>query len=245
MQRADDDFFLHEALALLLGDAVSARAVIAAALESAGRTEVPRDPRALVPFVRAHVVERIAELAGPRLALAFLEDLRARAGVSTDRPIHGLAQMQAPPSSSLPRKLALRPTSEPPRDRYGTRARRPEVVIVESDRFARSQLARVLVRGGADVSPYETVETQLAVNEVQVLVAGIHTARDLADLSLAIGTRRIGYLVLVVDAGVRDAECVARTSSVRYEIVPSSAPPSSAAALVLAHLRSAKAPSER
>jgi hypothetical protein len=122
-------------LQLALGSAAAARAVLGRALADAGRDDLPLSGTDIIAFVRAHLLAALIGEMGPRLTMAFLDDLIAELGV----PASVAAQPSVPPAS-VPRPVeAGRRTAQ--------HANRPlGVVLVDADRIGRTVLARALVR---------------------------------------------------------------------------------------------------
>jgi hypothetical protein len=216
---------LLERLTWVLGDRVEAARMLAAALESAGRTRVPPEPAKLTAFARAHVVERLAALVGPRSAMVFLEDLRDRFGVrgTGDHAIPTrTSQTFAAPSAS------------------GVKERPAEVLVVDGDRFARSAIARLLIQAGPRVTGFDAFgEVAPSTGWAAVIVALRSCDRsELVELARLLEEAPAKCVVVLADRA-QEVELVTR--AVSAQILPTSTPAAAVAAVVLAALGEAGA----
>ncbi|MBL8720882.1 MAG: hypothetical protein JNL79_33145 [Myxococcales bacterium] len=119
-----------------------ARIFLQAALRTARRSTLPPDPATLLAFVRAHLVDTIADELGSEAVAAFLEEVSGALQTVSGLEIRDADDGTAPPAHRRPSERG------PPRLR---------VLLVHADRLARVGLARALVSGGCDVTVVETV----------------------------------------------------------------------------------------
>jgi len=146
------------------------------ALTRAGRRTVPESIDEMLAFGREHLLPIMAEELGPRLVAALFEDLTAELMRRSD--VHNTTQ--APFNSSIPRLTVppiisevprSSPTIQSPAPGEGVAPTRPVIAIVETDRWTRASIARVLVQGGYDVLPLDTPATLRELPyEINVLV---------------------------------------------------------------------------
>jgi len=197
------------------GDDHSGRVLLHAALRSARRAELPTDRDAVLDFVRAHMMSALTEELGPRIVSALLGELAdelAKLGSAAD---------DEPPSSPRPIDSLERPmiTSELPKS-SGVRLR-SSVILVDPDRFARSNLARTLITGSCDVAAAETpldirsVECRLDIAIVNMDVP------DVATILSAILATEPDVRVIAMTSDVAAAETLLRAARVRrFRVVP-------------------------
>lgn len=147
-------------LEMAFGGAGEARDAIAQALADSGREELPTDGREIVAFVRAHLLESLTEIIGPRLTMALLDDLAVQLDPDHVSSVPPAPDSQAPPSS-VPRPVArmvLNPGSAP-----RVRGLQLGVLLVDGDRVGRTTLARALLRSQANVTLVDAVGDLVAV----------------------------------------------------------------------------------
>lgn len=194
------------ALDLAFGDDNSGRVLVHAALRSARRATLPEDPDAVLDFVRAHMMGALMEELGPRVVSALLEQL--------DEDLH-----QAPPSER--RAIEDHPvvTSEVPKS-SGVRLRSC-VLLIDEDRFARSNLARTLITSSCDVS---AAETPLDVRSVEGRIDVAIVSMNVPDVAAVLGALRAktpDIRVIMMTNDLQSAETLLRAASVRaYRVVP-------------------------
>lgn len=131
------------------GSSDTADSILRSALAQAGLAQVPHPPDEALSFVRAHLVGRLCAEVGPRLAMAFIDDLTD----DLESP-PASAVVAAPPSSSAMRVTGLCVRS-PGSFSKGL------LLLVDSDAFRRASLARVLVQGRWDVRTAWSLEQVL------------------------------------------------------------------------------------
>ncbi len=219
---------LTEAITAVLGDATQAKTVVAQALVSSGRSEIPHEPDALLSFVRGYVVERLVDLIGPRSALVFLDDFRAELAVVVPERTEPNRPREPLEVSSRPSRAAADGASQ--------------VAVIDRNPYSRADLARALIRGGLSVAAVASFEEDLGEGRAaRVLVVRAHRPAEIAGLAAAIRRLPAGFLVLLVDADSGDAADLALASNVRCEIVPASSPVASIADIVFEYFRHDKA----
>jgi hypothetical protein len=132
-------------LEMAFGAAEPVAVIIAQALISASRDDLPGSGPDLVAFVRAHLLTTLSDHIGPRLTMALVDDLAAQidpTGVAPTDP--------SVPPSSMPRpvaRVASRARSSP-----RVRSERVGVLLVDADRVGRTTLARALLRAQWEVT---------------------------------------------------------------------------------------------
>lgn len=109
------------------------------ALVRAGLDGVPDTPNKTVLFVRAHLLGRLSEDVGPRLAMALVDDLLERL---EEAPESGVVAVTPP--ASVPRipRVSVRSSAPVPRG---------VLLLVDNDSLRRASLARTLVPVGWEV----------------------------------------------------------------------------------------------
>lgn len=120
------------------------------ALVQAGVDGVPDTPGKALLFVRAHLLAKLSADVGPRLAMAFMDELVEQ----LDEPPESGVVPLSPAPSSAPRiaRLSVRSSGQPAR---GT------LVIVDGDALRRASLARLLVPARWDVRTADSPEQLL------------------------------------------------------------------------------------
>lgn len=139
-----------------LSDPALTRAKIAKAIAMSGEPDLPEGPKELCLFVRAHMLDDLVDELGAQVVRVLLEDLE------------GTLRDVAPPRSSGVERTAASIRANPPSTRpepHGLKASpaspttpkpRRHVVLVDTDRFRRSLLARALLAQGCDVGVAES-----------------------------------------------------------------------------------------
>lgn len=196
------------ALDLAFGDENSGRVLIQAALRSARRATLPNDPEAVLNFVRAHMMSTLTEELGPRVTSALLDQLD-----------EDLRREQVPPSTRRAVDEVPVITSEVPKS-SGVRLR-SSVLLVDDDRFARSNLARTLITNSCDVCAAETpLDVRSQDSRLDVAIINMNIAEVAAVLgALLAKAPDIRIIAIATDAAAADA--LLRAASVRtYRVVP-------------------------
>lgn len=145
-------------------------------LEDARLDDLPEAFDDLVPFVRSHLASYLGDNDRPWLISSVLEDLEAEAELAREGDaVNSSARMAI--ATRVPERLATipAPTSdeeEPPSTeivprapsvpRVAARTARPAVLVIDSDRFKRSALARTLVQFRCDVTVLDGGDEALA-----------------------------------------------------------------------------------
>ncbi len=205
--RTDDpQRVLLRVLDTAFGDDHSGRVLLHAALRSARRLSLPSGTEAVLDFVRAHMMSALTEELGPRVVSALLDDLATElAKLDVDDPPS--ARVAIPVTSELPRSSGVR-----------LRAR---VILVDDDRFARSNLARTLVTAACDVAAAESaLDIRGHDGALDVAIINMETADVAAALSAIIATGPDVRVVALADDAA-SAEALLRAASVRtYRVIP-------------------------
>lgn len=196
------------ALDLAFGDENSGRVLIQAGLRSARRAALPDEPEALLNFVRAHMMSVLTEELGPRVTSALLEQL--------DEDL----RREAPPPSTR-RSVNELPmvTSEVPKS-SGVRLR-SSVLLVDSDRFARSNLARTLITNSCDVCAAETpLDVRSQNSRLDVAIIDMNVPEVAAILG-ALLAKSPDVKIIAIATDAASADTLLRAASVRtYRVVP-------------------------
>ena len=196
------------------GDEHSGRVLLHAALRSARRASLP-EPDGILDFVRAHMMGALTEELGPRIVSALLDQLADELAKFDDEQHHD------PPSSRRPIESFERPvvTSEVPKS-SGVRLR-SSVVLVDPDRFARSNLARTLITGSCDVAAAET-PLDIRAFDCRLDVAIVNM--DVPDVAAILGAllaTEPEVRVIAMTQDVSAAETLLRAARVRsFRVVP-------------------------
>lgn len=159
----------------------------------------------MLDFVRAHMMSVLAEELGPRIVSALLDELARELARSSDDA--------DPPSSRRP--VSERPviTSEVPKS-SGVRLR-SSVILVDPDRFARSNLARTLVTGACDVAAAESpLDIRSFDGRLDVAIINM----DVPDVAMILGAilaTEPDVRVIAMSNDVASAETLLRAARVR------------------------------
>lgn len=185
-------------LVQLLGPRVGddrASAMVASALEAAGRSEAPHDADELLAFVRAHLVDDLLRLLGARALAPFLDELEA-----TVRLWSGVR---------VPRHDEARGL----------------VAIVERDRFAGAALARTLVQRRLDVVVVEQLDQLGGPTSPDVVVVDVAAAASVAIFRVLTVRGRAPAILFRTRGEPDDALRLLERAGVDvYEIMTASAP---------------------
>ncbi|MGH7435414.1 MAG: hypothetical protein ACRENE_07045 [Polyangiaceae bacterium] len=168
----------HRTRALLLqlleaacGTREAALSVLRLALVRAGLDGVPDRPDDTVLFVRAHLLARLSEDVGPRLAMALVDDLVERLDAPPESGV-----IAVPPSSAAHRvvRVSVRSSTQPVRG---------ILLIVDKDAFRRASLARFLVPARWNVRTASSHEDLVGVasereDPVAIVVAVDHPSME-------------------------------------------------------------------
>lgn len=204
----DPQRVLLRVLDTAFGDDHSGRVLLHAALRSARRATLPTGTDAVLDFVRAHMMGALTEELGGRVVSALLDELARE-----------LAKLQEPPSS---RRAAMsRPvaTSEVPKS-SGVRLR-ASVILVDPDRFARSNLARTLITGACDVAAAEgPLDIRSHDGRLDVAIVNMEIP-DVATVVSAILATEPEARIIAMATDVPSAETLLRAARVRnYRVIP-------------------------
>ena len=153
------------------GTREAAISVLRLALVRAGLDGVPDAPDQTLLFVRAHLIGKLSEDVGPRLAMALVDDLVERLEAA---PTSGV--VAAVPSSS-----ALR--AAPVSSRSSARPVRGILLLVDMDSYRRASLARLLVPVRWDVRTASSHEDLVDVarereDPIAIVVAVEHPSTE-------------------------------------------------------------------
>lgn len=204
-----------ECLKVAAGGDATARVFLQAALRTARRAAVPREPDEIVAFVRTFLLPTLEEDLGATTARTFLDEVVAAVGAehaSTSRLRSSHPSPSAPESSGVRdadgRAIASRPRAS------------LRLLLHHPDRVRRAILARQLVAAGCEVVLVESADDLAHVAEVpQVAFVDLGTP-DIAALLAALRARRadvrvLGTLALGCDAeGLFEHAGVARFDTV-------------------------------
>ena len=206
---ADPQRVLMRALELAFGDESSGRVLVHAALRSARRTTLPDDAEAILDFVRAHMMSSLMAELGPRVVSALLDQL--------DEDLH----REVVPPSTRRTIDDERPviTSEVPKS-SGVRLR-SSVLLVDNDRFARSNLARSLITSSCDVAAAETpLDVRSQEGRLDVAIVN-HNVPDVAAIIGALLAKAPDVRVIMMTGDAAGAEALLRAAGVRvYRVAP-------------------------
>lgn len=216
------DRVLQHVLATVLGDPVVARNLLDAAVARAGRKAVlPTDPRDLVDFVRAHVVERLSEVVGPRIALAALDEVCERLGTN-----------RSPTTRRFP-SITVNAADDPA---SRTQARDAMILVADANAFVRASVARLLVQASRSV---EVASELGAAHRRLATYAGITAVVRKADATLvarlAAEVPTTCAIVIATDVASPDLRAAFRRAPLR-EIVPDATPARIVVGLLLERL---------
>lgn len=191
---------LRELLSTVLGSASSAGDLISTALSHARRAELPDDPTKLLSFARAHVIEQLAALVGPRLALTVLEELRAR-----------LRDVDAAPAST-------RQAVSAPRAAAG-------MLLVDPDAFLRAGLARLLVRETWRVEAVARItDAECSLDAYDVVVVSLRGDLEVKAFARRPGLSALQALVVLTYTPSSELRQTLSGSAVPHELLSSAAP---------------------
>lgn len=204
------------------GDDSSGRVLVHAALRSARRTTLPMEPDAILDFVRAHLMGSLTEELGPRIVAAMLDQLadefRLVAASSTQRRNDSSAHRPVV-SSDVPKSSGVR--------------LRSNVLLVDNDRFARSNLARTLITSSCDVAAAETpldVRSQDAHIDVAIVNMSVP---EVAAVIGALLAKAPDARVIGLTSDATGSEALLRAAGVRtYRVVPRMMRPSELVELI-------------
>lgn len=203
-------------LRTLIGDDARVTALLRAALAAASRTDLPSEPNAILTFLWAHVLPRVDAQLGPRAALSLVDGVRARLEVGCSS------------------RSGSRAHAEP--ERSGVQLKKVRAFVVNADPFARSRLARELVRAGVEVTTLEALGApDIAIDDAEVVVVGVHESKHLSALAAAVGVIRIGLLIILAHHELRgsDLERVGHAADARrWELLPLDTPLESLTSLI-------------
>lgn len=207
---------LMRRLAAAFGDESTGRMLVQAALREARRANLPNEPDALLDFVRAYMMSTLTEELGPRLVAALLEDLEQELAI-IDRPSTRVAIGSMEPPST--RRVALSGSMEPPKS-SGVRLR-PNVVLCDTDRFARAALARSLVGTDCDVAAAESPTDIMSIDgRIDVAIVNMQMG-EVASMLGALSARAPEARVVAVSNDAHAAESLLRAVGVRsHRVVP-------------------------
>ena len=195
--------------------------------------DLPEEFEQLVPFVRGYLATYLGDQDRPWLISSVLEDLEAEAelsrsgdnssarmAIATRIPermptLPAPAEEEEPPSAQIPRSVPRAPSIP----RIIARKERPSILVVDSDRFKRSALARTLVQFRCDVTVLDGGDEAVAVasghDPIDLLVLDVD-APGASKLLEALVYSRPGVPVLAwTNAPTAAAEHVARMAGVR------------------------------
>ncbi len=187
-------------LQLLEGACGSREAAVSAlrlALVQAELDGVPDAPEDTLVFVRAHLLSRLSEDIGPRLAMALVDDLVERLEAF---PESGVVAVPSPSSAHWVAVTSVRSSAQPVRG---------ILVIVDEDSLQRASLARVLVPARWDVRTASSQEGLVDVareseDPVAVVVAVEHPSAEVI-VRAAIASWPGAAVILHGDAGQASA----------------------------------------
>ncbi|MGH7435351.1 MAG: hypothetical protein ACRENE_06730 [Polyangiaceae bacterium] len=120
------------------GSREAAVSTLRLALVRSGLDGVPDTPDKALLFVRAHLLGKLTEEVGPRLAMALVDDLVERLD---EPPQSGMVPVRSPSSAQRIARLSVR--SSP--------VARGTLLLVDRDAFRRASVARPLVPAGWNV----------------------------------------------------------------------------------------------
>lgn len=217
------------------------------ALKNAGRLTIPETVDELLRFGREHLVPVLSDELGPRIVSMLFEDLANELGklrrsdmrlAVTPRQFRQpstIPRLTVPPItvSEVPSSSRRNPTIQSPEPRESLPATRPLIAIVESDRWSRAPIARVLVQSGCDVLPLDGSRAALdhlhraPSDRIDVVVTEIASSDD----ALLLRELRARFpAVRVVAWSQLPSEQASRTLSTAgvssFHVVPRTAPAS-------------------
>lgn len=205
----DPQRVLMRALELAFGDESSGRVLVHAALRSARRTSLPDEPDAILDFVRAHMMSALMAELGPRVVAALLDQLA-----------EDLHREPVPPSTrrAIDDEVPV-VTSEVPKS-SGVRLR-SSVLLVDNDRFSRSNLARTLITSACDVAAAETpVEVRSHEGRLDVAIIN-HGVPEVAAILGALLAQSPDVRIIMQTTDIPGAEALLRAAAVRvYRVTP-------------------------
>ncbi|MGH7439605.1 MAG: hypothetical protein ACRENE_28275 [Polyangiaceae bacterium] len=117
----------------------------------AGLDGVPDTPDGALLFVRAHLLAKLSQDVGPRLAMALVDDLSERLEPS---PESGVVPVPPPSSAQRVARLSVRSSGEPARG---------ILLIVDKDPLRRASVARLLVPARWDLRTASSQEELIDV----------------------------------------------------------------------------------
>lgn len=198
---------LLDRLSLLVGSDQAASALIAHALRSARRDELPVGHE-LGEFVRAHLLEPLTHRVGPRLTSALLADLDD--------------ELLAAPPALASHGAALGAQRPSPTEGSALTC----VVVIERDVLARANLARTAIRGGFEVRvahdldelrridpPVDVVIVDVTAVDPSALGDALAVHRPLPAVMVWTADKRLTSVRALRDARVEHAEVVPKTAS--------------------------------
>ncbi len=198
------------------GDDTTARVLIHAALRSARRTTLPVEADSLLDFVRAHMMGSLTEELGPRVVSALLdqlgEELAAVEPPSTRRLAHDSVSRMPAATSEVPKSSGVR--------------LRSQVLIVDHDRFARSNLARTLITSACDVAAAETpLDVRSLDSHIDVAIVNMDVPEVAAVLG-ALLAREPDIRIIAIANENAGAEALLSAARVRtFRVIPRSMRP--------------------
>lgn len=210
---------LMRVLDTAFGDDTTARVLVHAALRSARRTTLPVEADSLLDFVRAHMMGSLTEELGPRVVSALLDQLGVELAAARD---HDPPSTRRRAFESVSRMPAV--TSEVPKS-SGVRLR-SNVLLVDHDRFARSNLARTLITSSCDVAAAETpLDVRSQDSHIDVAIVNMEVPEVAAVLG-ALLAKEPDVRVIAIAHDIAGAETLLRAASVRnYRVIPRSMRP--------------------
>lgn len=213
---SDTQRTLVRVLDTAFGDDTSARVLLHAALRSARRATLPVEPEAILDFVRAHMMGSLTEELGPRIVSALLdqltEELRISAPPSTRRRADESARSMPAVTSEVPKSSGVR--------------LRSHVLLIDHDRFARSNLARTLITSACDVAAAETpLDVRAQDSRIDVAIINMEVPEVAAVLG-ALLSKDPDVRIIAIANDVSSADTLLRAASVRtYRVIPRSMRP--------------------
>jgi hypothetical protein len=193
------------------GDDTSARVLLHAALRSARRTTLPVEPEAILDFVRAHMMGSLTEELGPRVVSALLdqlaEELRNYDPPSTRRRAYESVSAMPAITSEVPKSSGVR--------------LRSHVLLIDHDRFARSNLARTLITSACDVAAAESpLDVRAQDARIDVAIVNMEVP-DVAAVLGALLAKEPDVRIIAIANDSVSAETLLKAASVRvFRVVP-------------------------